>query len=236
MVLPEAVVLVEDMRAMEHREQESACPASTAASTERSAIMFRAVDMLGASAGLLLAAPIMLAAAVSVWLTMGAPVLFRQRRLGRYERPFTLLKFRTMRPANGQEFSPSERLTRTGRLLRQLSIDELPQLWNVLKGEMSLVGPRPLYPEYLPYYTLRERRRHLVRPGITGLAQVSGRNRSHWDDRLELDVHYVAHKSLALDLWIILKTFAKVLRRSDVMERAIQGSLVKHRQKQRPLL
>ncbi len=236
MALPEAVVLVEGRKAMEHNGRENTCAAEIAASTERSAIMFRAVDLLGACVGLLLTAPIMFAAAVAVWLTMGTPVLFRQRRLGRYERPFTLLKFRTMRPANDQEIPSSERLTRTGRLLRQLSIDELPQLWNVLRGEMSLVGPRPLYPEYLPYYTLRERRRHLVRPGITGLAQVSGRNRSRWDDRLELDVQYVTRKSLTLDLWIIFKTFAKVLRRSDVMERAIQGSLVKHRQKQRPLL
>ncbi len=236
MALPEVVVLAEEAKAIATSKQEIADFVEADKNRKRSAIMFRAMDLLGALVGLLLAAPIMLVAALAVWLTMGAPVLFRQRRLGRYELPFILLKFRTMRPAKDQEESSSDRLTRVGRFLRQLSIDELPQLWNVLKGEMSLVGPRPLYPEYLPYYTPRERRRHLVRPGITGLSQVSGRNRSPWDDRLELDVQYVARKSLWLDLSIILKTFAKVIQRSDVMERAVQGSLIKHRQKQRPLL
>jgi lipopolysaccharide/colanic/teichoic acid biosynthesis glycosyltransferase len=198
----------------------------------RAAVAHRALDVAGAAFGLVLAAPLMLMAAIGIRLNMGSPVLFRQRRLGRFERPFTLLKFRTMRPpedGDGRPLAPSQRLTPTGRLLRQLSIDELPQLWNVLRGDMSLVGPRPLYVEYLPYYTERERKRHLARPGLTGLAQISGRNRAQWDDRLELDVQYVEARSLSLDLAIIMKTVIRVLRREDVMDAAIQGSLAKHR-------
>jgi lipopolysaccharide/colanic/teichoic acid biosynthesis glycosyltransferase len=167
-----------------------------------------------------------------VLLNMGRPVLFRQRRLGRSERPFVLVKFRTMGPRDsedGRALTPSERLTPTGRLLRQLSIDELPQLWSVLRGDMSLVGPRPLYPEYLPYYSPRERKRHLVRPGLTGLAQVMGRDRAAWDERLELDVRYVESKSLLLDLWIMLRTVGKVVARSDILDTAVQGSLAGHR-------
>jgi lipopolysaccharide/colanic/teichoic acid biosynthesis glycosyltransferase len=196
----------------------------------------RALDLVGATFGLAVAAPLMLMAAIGIGLNMGSPVLFRQRRLGRSERAFTLLKFRTMRPPldeEGRQVSPSQRLTPTGRILRQLSIDELPQLWNVLRGDMSLVGPRPLYHEYLPYYTARERMRHAVRPGLTGLAQISGRNRAQWDDRLELDVRYVETRSPWLDVHILLKTVVQVLRREDVMDTAIQGSLAKHRGRRR---
>jgi lipopolysaccharide/colanic/teichoic acid biosynthesis glycosyltransferase len=192
----------------------------------------RALDLVGATFGLAAAAPLMLMAAIGIGLNMGSPVLFRQRRLGRFERPFTLLKFRTMGRSldeQGCQLTPSQRLTPTGRILRQLSIDELPQLWNVLRGDMSLVGPRPLYPEYLPYYTGRERLRHAVRPGLTGLAQIGGRNRAQWDDRLELDVRYVETRSLWLDVLILLRTVVQVLRREDVMDTAIQGSLAKHR-------
>lgn len=192
----------------------------------------RALDLVGATFGLAAAAPLLLTAAIGIRLNMGSPVLFRQRRLGRSERAFTLLKLRTMRPPldqQGRQLSPSQRLTPTGRLLRQLSIDELPQLLNVLRGDMSLVGPRPLYPEYLPYYTARERLRHAVRPGLTGLAQISGRNRAHWDDRLELDARYVEMRSLWLDLSILLRTVVQVLRRENVMDTAAQGSLAKHR-------
>jgi lipopolysaccharide/colanic/teichoic acid biosynthesis glycosyltransferase len=192
----------------------------------------RGFDLIAAAVGLVLAAPLMLAAAAAVLLNMGRPVLFPQRRVGWYDRPFTLIKFRTMSPrhdANGRALTATERLTPTGRLLRQFSIDELPQLWNVLRGEMSLVGPRPLYLEYLPYYTPRERKRHLVRPGLTGLAQVMGRNTARWDDRLELDVRYVESKSLLLDLRILLRTVGKVIARSDVLDDAIEGSLAKHR-------
>ncbi len=189
----------------------------------------RALDLGGAGLGLVLAAPLLLVAACAIRLTMGSPVLFRQTRTGLHERPFTLLKLRTMRndrDADGKLLPGRQRLTPVGRLLRSLSIDELPQLWNVLRGDMALVGPRPLYPEYLPYYTMRERLRHLVRPGLTGLAQTSGRNSLHWDARLECDARYVETKSFALDVAILLRTVLKVLARSDVRDAAIQGSLV----------
>ncbi|MFB3880269.1 MAG: sugar transferase [Armatimonadota bacterium] len=197
----------------------------------------RLLDLVGASCGLAIAAPLLLMAAIGVRLNMGPPVLFRQRRLGRHEQPFVLLKFRTMLPPQegvGRPLTASQRLTPTGRILRQLSIDELPQLWNVLRGEMSLVGPRPLYVEYLPYYTSRERIRHEVRPGLTGLAQISGRNRAVWDERLEMDARYVEESCLMLDLRILMRTVVRVLRRADVMDTAIQGSLAKHRQQRRP--
>ncbi len=192
----------------------------------------RLLDVTGALVGLALCAPLLLLAALAIRFSMGAPVLFRQRRIGLGERPFTLLKLRTMndvREVSGKLLPGPQRLTPLGRLLRSLSLDELPQLWNILRGEMSLVGPRPLYAEYLPYYTPRERTRHRVRPGLTGLAQVSGRNSLCWDERLEFDAQYVARKCLLLDLAILLRTVVKVLRRSDVREAAIQGSLVEHR-------
>ncbi len=197
-----------------------------------SELAHRAMDVAGAVVGLILTAPLMAVAAAAVRLNMGSPVLFRQQRVGREERPFTLLKLRTMRaPDDGDDrpLSPSERLTPTGRILRQFSLDELPQFWNVLRGDMSLVGPRPLYLEYLPYYTERERRRHLVRPGLTGLAQVRGRNRAPWDERLEMDVQYVESKSLGLDFRILLWTVGRVVARTDVLDTAVQGSLAEHR-------
>jgi len=155
-----------------------------------------------------------------VLLANGRPVLFRQQRIGRDERPFVLLKFRTMRSAeaaDGQPLPDVERLTRLGAFLRRTSLDELPQLINVLRGDMSLIGPRPLFVRYLPYYTLRERQRHQVRPGITGLAQVSGRNHLLWDERLELDVKYVENRSLRLDLSILWRTFGRLFSRGDVI-------------------
>ncbi|MGI5952732.1 MAG: GNAT family N-acetyltransferase [Brooklawnia sp.] len=157
--------------------------------------------------------------AVVVALTMGRPVLFTQERIGRNERPFTLLKFRTMsdrRNADGALLPDRERLTPAGRLLRKLSLDELPQFINVLRGDMSIVGPRPLPPDYLAHYRGRERNRHLVRPGLTGLAQVSGRNHLAWDDRLALDADYVERVGLLLDLRILVATVATVIRGSDV--------------------
>ncbi len=211
------------------------CAVLTAVSAERARpgeFLSRGFDLIAAAVGLVLAAPLMLAAAAAVLLNMGRPVFFPQRRVGRHDRPFTLIKFRTMgarHDANGRALSATERLTPTGRLLRQFSIDELPQLWHVLTGEMSLVGPRPLYVEYLPHYTPRERKRHLVRPGLTGLAQVMGRNTARWDDRLEMDVRYVESKSLLLDLRIVLRTVGKVIARSDVLDNAIEGSLAEHR-------
>ncbi|MEQ1788084.1 MAG: sugar transferase [Acidimicrobiales bacterium] len=173
----------------------------------------RAFDVAVAAVALLLLAVPMAVIAVAVRLTMGAPVLFRQDRPGRHGVPFTLVKFRTMRGGPG---SDAERLTRLGRWLRATSLDEVPELWNVLRGDMSLVGPRPLLMEYLELYSPRQRRRHEVPPGITGLAQVAGRNLVDWDARFELDVTYVDTRSFGLDLRIIGRTVAAVLRREGI--------------------
>jgi lipopolysaccharide/colanic/teichoic acid biosynthesis glycosyltransferase len=173
----------------------------------------RALDVVGASLGLLVAGIPMAVIAIALRLTMGSPVLFRQERPGRHGAPFTILKFRTMRAGDGPD---AERLTALGRRLRSTSLDELPELWNVLRGDMSLVGPRPLLMEYLDLYTPRQARRHEVRPGLTGLAQVAGRNLVHWEERFELDVQYVDTRTLALDLRIIGRTVASVLRREGI--------------------
>lgn len=178
----------------------------------------RRVDVVVAAAGLILTAPIQLVTAVAVALDLGRPVLFRQLRPGLEGRPFTLVKFRTM--ADDTESSSvlvdAERLTDLGRVLRSTSLDELPTLWNVLKGEMSLVGPRPLLVEYLGRYTADQARRHEVRPGITGLAQVTGRNRLSWETKFDLDVDYVDQRSWRLDLRILAATLGRVLRREGV--------------------
>jgi lipopolysaccharide/colanic/teichoic acid biosynthesis glycosyltransferase len=193
-------------------------------SSYRSKRTYRAVkrlaDLTISAMLLILFSPIMLALAIAIWLRMGRPVLFRQVRPGLHERPFTVYKFRTMtneRGAEGQLRPDIERITPLGTFMRRTSLDELPQLFNVLKGEMSLVGPRPLLVKYLPYYTERERLRHTVRPGITGLAQVSGRNLLGWDDRLETDARYVERQSLWLDLWILYKTALNVVQRRGVV-------------------
>lgn len=181
----------------------------------------RAVDVIVATAGLTLLSPLLLATAALVAVVMGRPVLFRQERPGMGGRPFVLLKFRTMedrRGSDGEMLPDGERLTRFGRFLRETSLDELPELWNVLKGDMSLVGPRPLLMEYLPLYSPRQARRHEVRPGITGWAQVRGRNQVPWEERLELDVWYVENRSLALDLEILARTFVNVLRRDGITQ------------------
>ena len=157
--------------------------------------------------------PILLLLAGVVWLGMGRPILFRQTRAGRLGRPFELLKFRTMRPGEG---SDGERLTPFGRRLRAASLDELPQLLNVLRGDMALVGPRPLPLRYVPRYTPEQARRLEVRPGITGWAQVNGRNALTWPERFKLDVWYIEHQSLWLDLRILLLTVLKVLRREGI--------------------
>lgn len=180
----------------------------------------RLMDILVSSVLLIFFLPVMALIAFLILLTMGRPILFKQERLGYMERPFTLLKFRTMRNAyagDGRPLPDAERLTRLGAFLRRTSLDELPQLWNVLRGDMSLVGPRPLFPHYLPYYTERERLRHTVRPGITGLAQIEGRNHLSWDERLELDVQYVERQSLWMDLQILFRTVYRVLRRDGVI-------------------
>ncbi len=171
----------------------------------------RSLDVACAAALLVVASPALLVVAVAILATMGPPVLYRQRRTGKDGRPFVLLKLRTMRPANGRDIADATRITPLGRLLRATSVDELPQLWNVLRGDMALVGPRPLLPEYLDRYTAEQARRHAVRPGITGLAQVSGRNALSWPEKFALDVWYVDHASLGLDLRILARTLACVL-------------------------
>lgn len=179
----------------------------------------RALDLAGACAGLSLGAPVLVATAGLIGLTMGAPVLFRQERPGRGGRPFLLYKFRTMRDAHDAEGRPlpdEQRLTFVGRLVRRTSLDELPQLLNVLKGEMSLVGPRPLLMRYLRRYSPEQARRHEVKPGITGLAQVRGRNALTWEEKFALDVQYVDEWSLALDARILLETALRVLKRDGI--------------------
>ncbi len=179
----------------------------------------RLFDIVASAAGIVAISPILLAAAAGVRLTLGSPVLFRQTRPGMDEEPFTIYKFRTMSDEHGpdgQLLPDEQRLTRIGKLLRSTSIDELPELFNVLKGEMSLVGPRPLLMEYLPRYDEFQARRHEVRPGITGLAQVSGRNELSWDEKFELDVWYVDNHSLWLDIKILFRTLWKVIRRDGI--------------------
>lgn len=179
----------------------------------------RAVDVIGAAAGLLLAAPVIAATALCCRLFLGRPVLFRQARPGLGGRSFIMYKFRTMTDARegGGNLLPDEvRLTRLGRFLRATSLDELPELWNVLKGDMSLVGPRPLLLEYLDRYTPEQMRRHEVKPGITGWAQVNGRNALSWEERFRLDVWYVDHYRFALDMKILFLTLLKVVKRDGI--------------------
>jgi lipopolysaccharide/colanic/teichoic acid biosynthesis glycosyltransferase len=175
----------------------------------------RSFDIVVASITLVLTSPLLLILAVCVRLTLGKPVLFRQHRPGIDDRPFTIYKFRTMHA--GDCATPDEqRISPFGALLRRTSLDELPELWNVLRGEMSLVGPRPLLMQYLDRYTPDQRRRQEVLPGITGWAQIHGRNAISWEERFALDVWYVDHRSLWLDLQILLLTIAKVLKREGI--------------------
>lgn len=181
--------------------------------------MKRLVDIAGSCAALILLSPVILFVAILIRLRMGAPVLFSQQRPGLDGRPFRMLKFRTMTDAcdrNGEPLSDAERLTPLGRFFRSTSIDELPELWNVLKGEMSLVGPRPLLMEYLPLYSAEQAMRHNVRPGLTGWAQVNGRNAIGWEAKFALDVWYVDNRSLWLDIKILFMTLAKVLNRDGI--------------------
>lgn len=184
-------------------------------------LLKRLCDFLVALVALVIFAPLMAVVALAIRLSMGAPVLFRQVRPGYRGRLFTVYKFRTMRHALGPDGKPlpdAERLTRVGTFVRKTSLDELPQLWNVLRGDMSLVGPRPLLVEYLPRYNEHQARRHEAPPGITGLAQVKGRNLLSWEEKFDLDVWYVDHWSLALDLRILLATVATVLKREGVSQ------------------
>jgi sugar transferase EpsL len=185
----------------------------------RSARLKRAVDLAGALAGLVLLCPLLLLLYLCVRVSMGAPALFRQRRPGLHGRPFVMLKFRTMRElrdARDVMLQDEERLTAIGRFLRSTSLDELPELFNVLKGEMSLVGPRPLLMEYLDRYTPEQQRRHAVKPGVTGWAQVNGRNALSWEERFRMDVWYAEHWTLGLDLRILALTLVQVLKRQGI--------------------
>ena len=181
--------------------------------------MKRLLDIVGAAMGMALLSPVFLALWIMVRRRLGSPVLFRQVRPGLDGRPFEMLKFRTMRDAvdfNGAALPDAERLTDFGKTLRSTSLDELPELWNVLKGDMSLVGPRPLLMEYLPLYSPTQARRHEVRPGITGWAQVNGRNAISWEQKFALDVWYVANRNLWLDIKILFMTVAKALKREGI--------------------
>lgn len=179
----------------------------------------RPFDFTVALGGLIVLLPVLAIVALLVRLRLGRPILFAQQRPGLHAKPFRMVKFRTMLDAvdaNGALLSDEERLTPFGRFLRASSLDELPGLWNVVAGTMSLVGPRPLLMEYLPLYSPEQARRHAVRPGITGWAQVNGRNSLSWDDKFALDTWYVDNRSFALDLKILAMTVAKVLRRDGI--------------------
>ena len=182
--------------------------------------MKRIFDIVVSLAGILVFLPFLLVLFILIWINLGWPVFFTQERPGRFAVPFKMVKYRTMsnaRDSQGKLLADHLRVTGLGRLIRKTSLDELPELFNVLKGDMSLVGPRPLLLKYLPYYTEREQKRHQVRPGITGLAQVSGRNLLSWDKRLEMDVIYVETRSFRLDMKIIFLTAYQVIRREDVL-------------------
>lgn len=179
----------------------------------------RFFDLMAAAVGLMLLSPFLAVIGILVWGKLGSPILFRQKRPGLHARPFYVIKFRTMtdlRDANGEILPDEARLTHFGKFLRRLSIDELPQLINVVKGDLSLVGPRPLLMQYLERYSPEQARRHEVRPGITGWAQVNGRNAIGWEEKFRLDVWYVDHHSFLLDLKILWMTVQKVFKREGV--------------------
>ncbi len=185
----------------------------------------RCLDFLLSLCGIIVLGPVLVVLAVLVRVKLGSPVLFHQERPGRHEKIFKLYKFRSMtdeKDAEGNLLPDEVRLTKFGRLLRSTSLDELPELFNILKGDMSLIGPRPLLVRYLPYYTEEERHRHDVRPGLTGLAQVNGRNALGWEDRFRYDLDYVNHLNFGLDLKIIGMTVGKVLKRSGTLSGADQ--------------
>ncbi len=185
----------------------------------------RLLDILISLTALVVLSPVLLATALLVRVKLGSPVIFHQERPGYHEKIFKLCKFRTMtdaRGADGALLPDEQRLTRFGKMLRSTSLDELPELWNILKGDMSLIGPRPLLVRYLPYYTKEERRRHDVRPGLTGLAQVNGRNALGWETRFAYDLEYVDHLTFGMDLKIVFLTAAKVVKRSGTLSGADQ--------------
>lgn len=197
----------------------------------------RGLDLLLSFFAIVVLSPVLLVLAVLVRVKLGSPVLFRQERPGKDEKIFTLCKFRTMtdeRGADGELLPDAVRLTKFGKFLRATSLDELPELFNILKGDMSLIGPRPLLVSYLPYYTEKEKKRHSVRPGLTGLAQVSGRNFLDWDKRLQKDVEYVENLSFKMDVKVLLLTIKTVLGHSEEVAEdtnAVEGNFAEIRRK-----
>ncbi len=197
----------------------------------------RCLDFILSLCGIIVLSPVLLVLAVLVRVKLGSPVLFKQERPGKDEKIFTLCKFRTMtdaRDENGNLLPDAVRLTKFGKLLRATSLDELPELFNILKGDMSVIGPRPLLVSYLPYYTERERLRHSVRPGLTGLAQVSGRNFLDWDRRFQKDVEYVEHLTFRMDLKVLWMTVQTVLGHTDEVAEdtgAAEGNFAEIRKK-----
>lgn len=189
----------------------------------------RLLDIVIASSALVLLSPVYALVAYKVKKNLGSPILFRQTRPGLHGQPFEMIKFRSMKDAldtAGNPLPDSERLTPFGKMLRATSLDEMPELWNVIKGDMSIVGPRPLLMEYLPLYNSEQAKRHDVRPGITGYAQVNGRNAISWEKKFELDTWYVNNQSLWLDFKIMLKTVKKVLAKDDI---SAEGDVTMHK-------
>ena len=198
----------------------------------------RLLDILISGIGLICLSPVLIVLAVLVRVKLGSPIIFKQERPGLNEKIFTLKKFRTMtdeRDEEGKLLPDAQRLTKFGKFLRSTRLDELPELWNIFCGDMSLIGPRPLLISYLPYYTQREQLRHTVRPGLTGLAQISGRNLLEWDKRLEKDAEYVENLSFGLDIKIFFLTIKKVFVREDVVvdTNQIEGNLAEIRKAER---
>ncbi len=199
-------------------------------------LLKRFMDLALSCAAVLLLLPVIAVIGLIVRLQIGSPVLFRQQRPGLYEKPFLIYKFRTMTDGKDEKGEPlldAERLTRFGSFLRSTSLDELPELFNVIKGEMSIVGPRPLLMEYLPLYSVRDARRHEVRPGITGWAQINGRNAITWEKKFAFDVWYVDNRSFLLDLKILAMTFLKVLKREGINQ-AGEATMEKFRGTSKP--
>ena len=197
-------------------------------------VIKRLLDIIISAVALIILSPILLIVAILVRCKLGSPIIFHQQRPGYHEKIFGLCKFRTMtdeRDEKGELLPDAQRLTKFGKMLRATSLDELPELWNILKGDMSLIGPRPLLISYLPYYTKEESLRHTVRPGLTGLAQVSGRNLLDWDKRLAKDVEYVKNLSFAMDLRIFFLTIKKVLIKENVEvdTNAVEGNFAEIR-------
>lgn len=181
----------------------------------------RAFDIIASLGGLIVLSPIMIICAILIRINLGSPIFFKQKRIGKDNKEFEMIKFRTMKDAvdkEGNQLPDELRLTKVGQILRSLSIDELPELINILKGDMSLIGPRPLLVKYLPLYNERQIRRHEVLPGLTGWAQVNGRNNITWNEKFELDVYYVENWSLKLDLKIFFLTFYKVFKREGISQ------------------